>query len=309
MPPDVADPVLPHDRPRVSPRTGSCTAFDSFEHIELGDRSRGGPEWPGGPPSSYSTGFILLDCHTRDLPGHATPTVGWPADWVARYPSGLPEQRRAITLGLTYGEIMAFSGDMHAAVDPATNATSVVASMERINRASLREIYDLIPLLHSQPRADMTGDLESATGGRYMALARKNVSHFSNVTGGRDNMSTWRDGHRAALLIAASGDANAAWAMNAAADHFLAVAFAAGHLHPGPGPRHHEHHRPDQLQGATRPRQRLRRRRAQPARRPLDPVRPGTGDRPTGRQDPRRPDAASTRRRDPAFTRRAHPGG
>ena len=210
---------------------GVVHRFDSFEHIELGDRSRGGPV-AGGPPSSYSTGFILLDCHTRDLPGHATPTVGWPADWVARYHSGTPEQRRAITLGLTYGEIMAFSGDMHAAVDPATNATSVVASMERINRASLREIYDLIPLLHSQPRADMTADLESATGGRYMALARKNVSHFSNVTGGRDNMSTWRDGHRAALRIAASGDANAAWAMNAAADHFLTDAFAAGHLRP-----------------------------------------------------------------------------
>jgi hypothetical protein len=102
--------------------------------------------------------------------------------------------------------------------------------MERINKASLREIYDLIPLLHS--RSASTGQLEAATGGRYIALAQHNVSHFSNVSGGRDNVSTWRDGHRAALRIAASGNANAAWAMNAAADHFLTDSFAAGHMRP-----------------------------------------------------------------------------
>jgi hypothetical protein len=223
-----AAPGAPRPTPGLAPR-GVAHRFDSFEHIELGDWSRGGPT-AGGPPGAYSTGFILLDCHARDLPAHATPTVGWPADWVARYRRGTAEQRRAITLGLTYGEIIAFSGDMYAAIDPVTHATSVVGTMERINKASLVEIYDLIPLLHS--RSASTGQLEAATGGRYISLAQRNVSHFSNVSGGRDNVSTWREGHRAAIRIAASGNANAAWAMNAAADHFLTDAFAAGHMRP-----------------------------------------------------------------------------
>jgi len=203
--------------PGIAPR-GVVHRFDSFEHIQLGDSALGGP-----------TGLILLDCHARDLPGHATPTVGWPAEWVALYARGTPEQRRAITQGLTYGEVIAYSGDMYASVD-ATNATSVVGTMDRINKASLREIYDLMPLLHS--RSASTGQLERATGGRYIALASHNVSHFSNVSGGRNNISTWRDGHIAALRIAAAGDANGAWAMNAVADHFLTDAFAAGHLRP-----------------------------------------------------------------------------
>jgi hypothetical protein len=208
--------------PRVRPIPGAAgrvQRFDSFEHIQLGDTA------PGGP-----AGYILLDAHARDLPPHATPTVGWPADWVRRYAAGTPEQRRAITKGLTYGEIVAFSGDMYAAIDPRTMATSVVATMDRINRASLVEIYDLIPLLHS--RSATTAQLEDATGGRYISLAARNVSHFTNVTGGRNNLDTWRNGHAAAIALARSGNAAAAWAMNAAADHFLTDAFAGGHLRP-----------------------------------------------------------------------------
>ena len=198
---------------------GHIQRFDSFEHIQLGDTAAGGP-----------TGYILLDCHARDLPGHATPTAGWPPDWIRRYAAGTPEQRRAITKGLTYGEIVAFSGDMYADIDSRTMATSVAGTMQRINKASLVEIYDLIPLLHS--RSASTGQLEDATGGRYISLAARNVSHFANVSGGRNNISVWREGHAAALALAAAGNASAAWAMNAAADHFLTDAFAAGHLRP-----------------------------------------------------------------------------
>jgi hypothetical protein len=119
---------------------------------------------------------------------------------------------------------------MYAGIDPRTMATSVVGTVQRINRASLVEIYDLIPLLRS--RSATTGEIDSATGGRYVSLAQQNVSHFSNVGGGRNNIDTWGDGHRAALALAAAGNANAAWAMSAAADHSLTDAFAAGHLRP-----------------------------------------------------------------------------
>ncbi|MEU6198263.1 DUF4157 domain-containing protein [Streptomyces sp. NPDC047061] len=205
---------------------GHVQRFDSFEHVQLGDTSAGGP-----------TGYLLLDAHARDLPQHATPTAGWPSDWIARYTNGSPDQRRAITQGLTYGEILALSGDMYADIDLKTFATSVTGTMERINRASLVEIYDLIPILHARSATGefeiaSTGKTEAATGGRYLTLAAHNVSHFSNVGGGHNNIGTWREGHRAALALAAAGQANAAWAMNAAADHFLTDAFAAGHMRP-----------------------------------------------------------------------------
>ncbi|MFD4602005.1 DUF4157 domain-containing protein [Streptomyces sp. NPDC058464] len=212
---------------------GHVQCFDSFEHVQLGDTSAGGP-----------TGYLLLDAHARDLPQHATPTAGWPPDWIARYNNGSPDQRRAITQGLTYGEILALSGDMYADIDPRTLATSLVGTMQRINSASLVEIYDLIPILHARSATGefeiaSTGKTEAVTGGRYLTLAAHNVSHFSNVGDGHNNIGTWREGHRAALALAAAGQANAAWAMNAAADHFLTDAFAAGHLRPD---RVHEVH-------------------------------------------------------------------
>jgi hypothetical protein len=209
---------------RNSEAVGHIQHFDSFEHIQLGDTAAGGP-----------TGYILLECHARDLPAHATPTAGWPPDWVRRYQTGTKDQRRAITQGLTYGEIVALSGDMYADIDPHTMATSVTGTMQRINRASLVEIYDLIPLIHAKPNDPKpvgTKQLEEATGGRYISLAAHNVSHFANVSGGRSNLDTWRDGHAAALVLAAAGNADGAWAMNAVADHFLTDAFAAGHLRP-----------------------------------------------------------------------------
>jgi hypothetical protein len=138
---------------------------------------------------------------------------------------------------------------MYADIDPRTMATSVVGTMQRINRASLVEIYDLIPLLRS--RSATTGEIESATGGRYVRLAQQNVSHFSNVGGGRSNIDTWRDGHRAALALAAAG--NAAWVMSAAADHFLTGALAAGHLRPQRAPRTERTPRSRRSRCETRP--------------------------------------------------------
>ncbi|MFJ9561459.1 DUF4157 domain-containing protein [Streptomyces fuscichromogenes] len=212
---------------------GHLQRFDSFEHVQLGDSSAGGP-----------AGYLLLDAHTRDLPQHAKPLTDWPLEWIVRYNSGSPDQRRAITQGLTYGEILALSGDMYADIDPQTLATSVVGTMQRINNASLVEIYDLIPILHSRAATGefetaSTGRIEAVTGGRYLTLAAHNVSHFSNVGGGHNNIGTWREGHQAALTLAATGRATAAWAMNAAADHFLTDAFASGHLRPDRG---HEVH-------------------------------------------------------------------
>jgi uncharacterized protein DUF4157 len=191
--------------------------FESYEHVELGDVASGSP---GG-------GFIILEAHRRDLPGHASPTTGWPPEWVSLWSRGTPEQQRAIRDGLTYGEVVALAGDLYAAVD-SKGTTDIAQSVERLNHASLREIWDLIPLIHS--RSTTTAELEEATGGRYMTLAKENISHFSNVPAGQRNIDVWRDGHAAAIRLARAGQTNEAWMTSAASDHFLTDAFSGGHL-------------------------------------------------------------------------------
>src|SRR5262249_3817331 len=152
---------------------------ESYEHVELGD----------DPANAIpGTGLIVLEAHRRDLPNHATPTAGWPPEWVELWKRGTSEQRRAIRDGLTYGEVLALAGDLYAAVDKSLT-TDIAGSVDRLNHASLREIWDLIPLVHD--KAASTGQFQEATGGRYLDLARKNLSHFSNIPEGKKNIDVW----------------------------------------------------------------------------------------------------------------------
>jgi len=182
--------------------------FDSFEHIALGDKAKGGPQ------------RILLDAHKKDLPDHANPSA-WPQQWKTLYAAAKSDdQKRAMTEGLTYGEIVALMGDFYE-------------TWKDLNQAPLREIWDLIPLIHSTGAT--TSELQDATAGRYLALAKKNVTHFSNVGPGLSNIETWRTKHAQAIDTAKSAGtdaevANTAWGMNAASDHFLTDAFSAGHM-------------------------------------------------------------------------------
>jgi hypothetical protein len=200
--------------PTIEPTKAEPTAqfvvqrFDSFEHIALGDKAKGGPQ------------SIILDAHKKDLPDHRDP-ASWPSKWRTLYNQSKSEdQKRAITEGLTYGEVVALMGDFYK-------------TWPDLNQAPLREIWDLIPLIHS--REATTSQLQEATSGRYLDLASKNVSHFSNVPQGQSNIATWRAMHAQAIQTArsAKGDAeiaNTAWGMNAAGDHFLTDAFSSGHM-------------------------------------------------------------------------------
>lgn len=181
--------------------------WDSPEHVELGDLAQGGPD-----------GYITLECHERDFP-ERTDEARWPLQWRTLIALGTPDQKRAVTRGLTYGEVVALAGDFYRGV-------------AELQKASLREIYDLIPLIRA---GGDTGQLQAATGGRYLALAAQNVGHFSTGPAGTTNLDLWRRIHGDAVGVArsAGGDAskrNAAWTMNATADHFLTDAFSAGHL-------------------------------------------------------------------------------
>lgn len=180
--------------------TPAIQKWDSPEHVQLGEQ-----------PSGAQTGFITLTSHDRDLPQRHEPIEKWPKQWQREWTT---EQLRAITKGLTYGEMIALSGDFYAGY-PA------------LDRAPLREIIDLIPLIRN---GASTSELQSATGGRYLALAKQNESHFSNVPEGHRNIDFWRAGHIEAIKVARTGDANRAWGLNAAADHYLTDAFSGGHL-------------------------------------------------------------------------------
>ena len=177
--------------------------WDAPEHIELGERAGGA-----------TSGLVTLECHNQDFPQRKLPMVTWPLQWRQLCSRGTHEQKRAIVQGLTYGEIMALSGDLYA-------------SFTELNRASLREIYDLIPLVRGYAT---TTQLQAATGGRYLALAQRNESHFSNVRPGHRSIDTWREMHIQAIQAARSRNANLAWAVNAAADHFLTDSFCSGHI-------------------------------------------------------------------------------
>jgi hypothetical protein len=186
----------------------SIQRFSGFEHVELGDSATGGPK-----------SLIVLDCHDKDFPERRT-SAKWPKKWSALLAGASRKQIRAVTQGLTYGEIVALSGDFYDGFDA-------------LNKAPLVEIFDLIPLIHS-PKATTMG-FEIATGGRYLDLAKTNVSHFSNVPVGQRNIDVWRKMHSEAIQNArlSTGNAtliNRAWAENAAADHYLTDAFSAGHL-------------------------------------------------------------------------------
>ena len=178
--------------------------FESPEHVQLGDTAPG-----------PSTGFILLECHTRDLPQHASPVNTWPQVWQTYFATLDANQKRALQRGLTYGEIVALTGDMYV-------------DFQALNRAPLREVIDLIPRIRSATTT--TQQFQEATGGRYLALAKQNIGHFSNVPIGQRNRDIWRRNHIEAIMAARSGNANVAWGLNAAGDHFLTDAFSGGHV-------------------------------------------------------------------------------
>ena len=176
--------------------------WDSPEHVWLGETAAG-----SGAP------LIRLASHARDLPaGYAGPM--FPPGWRMRRLVPNSDQLRVMTRGLTYGEVIALSGDFYR-------------SWQELSNAPLKEVVDLIPLMRNTAT---TGELQEATAGRYLRLASQNVSHFSNVARGQRNVDVWRSLHTAAIQTALQGNVNEAWGMNGAADHFLTDAFSGGHI-------------------------------------------------------------------------------
>ena len=117
-------------------------------------------------------------------------------------------------------------------------------SPEQMSKASRKELTAVAVLIkreQSGGRAVTTEEWQKATGGRYLKLAEKNITHFAPSGGtfvtstktraaSPNHKSEWEKYHTAALDASRSGLKDKALMMNAFADHFLTDAFSAGHL-------------------------------------------------------------------------------
>jgi hypothetical protein len=194
--------------------------WEGNEHVAIGDANP--YVWSqlranGGRASAVAlSGSMLTEAHLRVRSQHGEDPQAWPDTWPQRFATGSPAQRTFLRNGLSYGQVVALSGDLYA-------------TPEDLRRAPLLELYDLVGELAKSHTT--TSRLEEITGGRYLALAATNHTHFSY---GGENMRLWTTLHieaiRAAAAARSSTELANALRLNAFADHFLSDAFAGGHL-------------------------------------------------------------------------------
>ncbi|KAI0676396.1 fungal fucose-specific lectin-domain-containing protein [Trametes maxima] len=163
-------------------------------------------------------------------------------------------------LVVTYGEIEALAGELYGTDSPISDgktadeqavrfleAYGTLADMSprqphearellRVLKRDLNAINDALRR-HQPPSVvydvlpDVTSQLEDITMNRragfpsYLGLARINWDHF-----GADARTCYNVGHAVALQMAADGDLEQAYALNAFADRFLEDCFSAGRL-------------------------------------------------------------------------------
>jgi len=147
---------------------------------------------------------------------------------------------------LTLGEINAL-GDLYDRVDDLLNA----------DPNELRQLVALVRRQKANPKSVTDNDWEKATAGRpegkrYIDLAKKNTPHYgpsnpamvppqAGTAAGEDHRAQWENYHRWALGCAQQAANTSdqtkkqqlmdrAATINAFGDHFLADAFASGHL-------------------------------------------------------------------------------
>lgn len=131
---------------------------------------------------------------------------------------------------LDYGTGVAMGGDLYG-------------TPQEMDSAAEDELKDIDALVKRDQTAAKVSDSEwqTATKGRYTALAEKNEAHFApqnaaiapESAAGKtapNHKSEWEKHHRTALDTSKAGDVKKALTVNAFGDHFLTDAFAAGHL-------------------------------------------------------------------------------
>ncbi|KAK4173616.1 hypothetical protein QBC36DRAFT_359495 [Triangularia setosa] len=163
-------------------------------------------------------------------------------------------------LEVTYGQINGLAGDFYGTVNPISDVKDLHEQQQRFLRAwywlaqdttrNPAEAQKIINTLstevemvqaaldkHQDPSTvypkipDVNVQLQLYTIARpaecpsYLELAKINWDHF-----GADARTAYNACHSYALQVAADGDLQLAYAMNAFGDHFLQDSFAAGHM-------------------------------------------------------------------------------
>ncbi|KAI0833668.1 fungal fucose-specific lectin-domain-containing protein [Trametes gibbosa] len=163
-------------------------------------------------------------------------------------------------LSVTYGQINGLAGDFYGTTRPISDGTDARDQEERF-LAAYNTLADVSPRLPQEAR-DILGVLQAEVNAvndarnrgedpsvaysklpdasvelqrltilrpddfpSYLGLALINWDHF-----GADARTAYNAGHGLALRVAADGDLEKAYTLNAFADHFLEDSFSAGHL-------------------------------------------------------------------------------
>ena len=176
-------------------------------------------------------------------------------------PAGLYPLELHNGLRLTYGQITALAGEFYGTRNPISDGPTSEDKQKRFLNAFYwlaidttrqpKECTDILALLKPEVDAinlavelrkdpsmlyngilpDITATLQRATAGRpaevpdYLGLASINWDHF-----GIHARHAYNAGHTVALQVAAKGNLEEAYAMNAFADRYLQDSFSAGHL-------------------------------------------------------------------------------
>jgi hypothetical protein len=183
--------------PLLSPSAGPAVQrFGSREHRQIGDTVAAGTVGSGQTTSPRSTSL--------------------------RYGDGPTEV-------LTYGEVVALSGDYFGSLAEMETLAADPAGREQIRYARWKALYG-----GQEPEPGVSPAARTAVNNRYFNLAARNVSHFS--AGGTAG-STYEEGHRVALrrafLAGLHGNADefqAAMTAEAACQHYLTDMFSGGHV-------------------------------------------------------------------------------
>ena len=123
---------------------------------------------------------------------------------------------------LTFGDVIALMGDLYPTWQAIVNAP--VEDVRGLLHTMRQERYGYIST------DEATQGYETHSGGNYLRLAQQNAAHFAPA-----NRAEWQELHEAAMAKAKEAGNNEqlfaeALFMDAAANHFLTDAFAAGHL-------------------------------------------------------------------------------
>ncbi|RWA14555.1 hypothetical protein EKO27_g613 [Xylaria grammica] len=166
----------------------------------------------------YAEHAFLGDAITLKLSSGGTALA---SDYPFKLPNGL---------NLTYGTINGLAGDFYGTYDPISDGAILKVLQKEVDAVNTALQHHEYPSVAYSKLPDESWEFIKITFGRkglpgYLGLAAINWDHF-----GEHARTAYNTGHGVALSVAAEGDLDKAYTINAFADHFSEDSFSAGHL-------------------------------------------------------------------------------